>query len=287
MIISYYSKKGGVGTSTLATYNAHYLAKKGMKVLYISLCEQASVYSLLGYYSITTDKDSRHLELLLEEFNKTTNDLDRNNLIRQYMRTIRDNVDVIHVKNILEVGSLVILEDNYEVNLSNLIEYLDGIYDYVIVDYPIIINDAVIEFLNRSSVIIYVSGISALEEHSLLNFTQVLVNNDYNFRDNIFVLPNSWDLKDDLKLNNINKLKQDILSYSQLYDNVTILNPLEIFEKLYDLQQIGVSIYDDNVYNVFSDDIQELKNIIYSFNNVYKKVDIFANSYLELRKLID
>ncbi|XMB66632.1 AAA family ATPase [Mycoplasmatota bacterium zrk1] len=276
MILSYVSTKGGVGTSTLASYNAHYLAREGKKVLYISMSEQGGVYDVFGCRSVSEISDNVKLEFLIEKFNEGLSKYDKLKLIQKHIKSIRVNIDVVQVKRIFNLELKTVNNPITKQKVKELIAYLESLYDYIVIDYPKIIYSSLFELLDASSIIIYVLGLDPLEETSFEHFKQVLLNNNRDMYSNIFIVPNKWESKNETHEYNLWKVKQDVLRDVDLRWKITILNAIEKFDLLQDIQLVGLSIYDENILSYPNMSEVKLKKITDSINQLYKKINVIT-----------
>ncbi len=62
MTYTYFCKKGGVGKTTITGEHAAFLARKGKKVLIISIDDQNSVFEMFGCSGKVFDRDDNYFE---------------------------------------------------------------------------------------------------------------------------------------------------------------------------------------------------------------------------------
>ena len=125
MIVALLNQKGGVGKTTTVVNLSAYLASSGRRVLIVDLDAQANATSALGY-----DKNQMQpstYELLLEQLSPERVCLHHEefklDLLPSNPSLAAAEIELVHV-----IGR--------EYRLRKALEYVDGEYDYILIDSP-------------------------------------------------------------------------------------------------------------------------------------------------------
>lgn len=261
MILTYYSKKGGVGKTTVLGEHASYLASLGKKVLLISMDDQNSIFEMFGQSSAVFGKEDNYLEFALAA---TTP-------LKDILIPIRTNIDAIKTLNIDMISKKLTLERPFEKQFMALIKELNALYDAVFIDLPPSgnrANEVVFELCDQ---IILIVELNKLGVNGLLNTIQYFTDVEVNFSKVKYVLPNGYSKTKHAPAVALSELERLV---KQSVPKAKILNAFPEKAVIQTLQEKGVSVFDVELTNLSSYERAQKKELMTIFTHLFKGIKL-------------
>lgn len=233
MIFTYYSKKGGVGKTTIIGEHASYLAKQGKRVALVSIDDQNSTFEMFGKSDLVFNRDDNYIEYFLAG----------ESTIHDVALSLRENLHGFKTLNTDMISKKLTLERTFEKQFIQFFELLKKTYDIVFVDLPPSsnrANEVVFEIVDQLIVIV---ELNKLGVNGLFNTIQYFTDVDLNMNKVKYVLPNGFS-----KIKAAPKLALEDL-HAIVKENLKKAKVLESFPEksiILTLQQKGLSVFDSS-----------------------------------------
>lgn len=231
MIYTYYSKKGGVGKTTIIGEHASYMAHQGKRVALVSIDDQNSTFEMFGKSELVFENDLNYIEYFL------AGEADLNDVALE----LRDNLFGFKTLNTDMISKKLTLERTFEKQFIQFFELLKKTYDIVFIDLPPSsnrANEVVFEIVDQLIVIV---ELNKLGVNGLFNTIQYFTDVELNMNKVKYVLPNGFSkIKSAPKvaLEDLNTIVKENLKKAKVLDSFP--------EKsiILTLQQKGMSVFD-------------------------------------------
>ena len=231
MIYTYYSKKGGVGKTTIIGEHASYMAHQGNRVALVSIDDQNSTFEMFGKSELVFENDLNYIEYFL------AGEADLNDVALE----LRDNLFGFKTLNTDMISKKLTLERTFEKQFIQFFELLKKTYDIVFIDLPPSsnrANEVVFEIVDQLIVIV---ELNKLGVNGLFNTIQYFTDVELNMNKVKYVLPNGFSkIKSAPKvaLEDLNTIVKENLKKAKVLDSFP--------EKsiILTLQQKGMSVFD-------------------------------------------
>jgi chromosome partitioning protein len=261
MIITYYSKKGGVGKTTVLGEHASYLSSLGKKVLLISMDDQNSIFELFGQSKAVFGKDDNYLEFALAGTAS----------LKDVLIKIRDNIHAIKTLNIDMISKKLTLERPFEKQFIQLIKDLNEKFDYIFIDLPPSSNRANEVVFELCDQIILIVELNKLGVNGLLNTIQYFTDVDVSFSKVKYVLPNGYSKTKHAPAIALTELERMV---KQSLTKAVILSSFPEKAIIQTLQEKGVSVFDQDIKSLSSYERSQKKELMAVFSDLYKSIKL-------------
>jgi chromosome partitioning protein len=261
MIVTYYSKKGGVGKTTVLGEHASYLASLGRKVLLVSMDDQNSIFEMFGQSKAVFGKDDNYLEFALAGTTPV-----KNILIK-----IRENIHAIKTLNIDMISKKLTLERPFEKQFLQLIKELNAKFDYIFIDLPPSSNRANEVVFELCDQIVLIVELNKLGVNGLLNTIQYFTDVDVSFDKVKYVLPNGYSKTKHAPAIALTELERMV---KQSLSKALVLKPFPEKAIIQTLQEKGVSVFDEDIKTLSSYERSQKKELMSTFSELYKTIKL-------------
>jgi len=261
MIVTYYSKKGGVGKTTVLGEHASYLASLGKKVLLISIDDQNSIFEMFGQAKAVFNQDNNYLEFALAG---TAN-------VKDILLKIRPNIFAIKTLNIDMISKKLTLERPFEKQFIQLIQGFKEKFDFIFIDLPPSSNRANEVIFEICDQIVLIVELNKLGVNGLLNTIQYFTDVEVDFKKVKYVLPNGYSKTKHapaVALTELERLVKQSLSHTK------VLTPFPEKAIIQTLQEKGVSVFDDNIQTLSPYERGQKKELMQTFTTLYKGIKL-------------
>lgn len=261
MIFTYYSKKGGVGKTTVIGEHASYLASLGKKVALVSIDDQNSTFEMFGKSNLVFDQDDNYIEFFLADEQS----------IDGIALELRENLYGFKTLNTDMISKKLTLERTFEKQFIQLFKSLKKAYDVVFVDLPPSsnrANEVVFEIVDELIVIV---ELNKLGVNGLFNTIQYFTDVDLNMSKVKYVLPNGFS-----KIKSAPKVALEDLE-AIVVENLKKAKILPAFPEksiILTLQQNGVSVFDKDVSSLSAYQRKLKKEVAPIFETLYNTVKV-------------
>ena len=234
MIFTYYSKKGGVGKTTVIGEHAAYLASLGKKVALVSIDDQNSTFEMFGKSNLVFDQEDNYIEYFLADEQPLEN----------IALELRDNLYGFKTLNTDMISKKLTLERTFEKQFIQFFKTLKKAYDVVFVDLPPSsnrANEVVFEIVDELIIIV---ELNKLGVNGLFNTIQYFTDVDLNMSKVKYVLPNGFS-----KIKSAPKIALEDLEalVKENLKKAKILPSIPEKSIILTLQQQGISLFDKDV----------------------------------------
>lgn len=261
MIITYYSKKGGVGKTTLLGEHVDYLASTGKKVLFLSLDDQNSIFEMFGLTNEVFGRDDNYLEYTLAG----TLSLD------ETLISVRKNIVGIKTLNTDMISKKLTLERPFEKQFMQLFSELKQRFDFIFVDLPPSSNRANEVLFELCDQIILIVELNKLGVNGLFNTVQYFTDVEVDFGKVKYVLPNGY-----------SKMKSaPAVALEELVDivkkNIPKAKVLDAFPEkaiIQTLQEKGVTVFDEDVSTLSPYQKSQKKELKDLFTQLFRSIKL-------------
>jgi chromosome partitioning protein len=264
MMLTYYSKKGGVGKTTVLGEHASYLASLGKKVLFVSIDDQNSVFEIFGQTKAVFGREDNYLEYVLAG---TTP-------LKQALIKIRPTIDGIKTLNTDMISKKLTLERPFEKQFVSLFADLKKAYDYVFIDLPPSSNRANELFFELCDELILIVELNKLGVNGLFNTIQYFTDVDVDFNKIKYVLPNGYSKMKSaptIALEELEALVKNNLKKAK------VLLPFPEKAIIQTLQEKGVSVFDDRVEALSAYQRSQKRELMITFSDLFKTMKLGKN----------
>ncbi len=244
-IISTFCKKGGVGKSTFIGFLAHFYAKQGKKVLIISADDQNSIFKIFGASDKIYEEQDNFFEYLF------TGQAE----LGDVLIPVRDNLYLIKTLNTEQLSYQLTLNRSQEKAIRSIINEYSTYFDYIFVDFPPSSNRLSEVLLDLSDYIFIVVGLDILGVDGFFNTIQYFIDRDLDLSKIRYIVPNGFSAN-----RRAPKISLEILT-NQAKDftkNAEVLPPLHDKSIIKNLQEKGISVYDDVELERYDRDQREI-----------------------------
>jgi chromosome partitioning protein len=259
MIVTYYSKKGGVGKTTVLGEHASYLASTGKKVLLISMDDQNSIFEMFGQSKAVFGKDDNYLEFALAG---TTP-------IKEVLIKIREKIHAIKTLNIDMISKKLTLERPFEKQFIQLVKDLNEKFDYIFIDLPPSSNRANEVVFELCDQIILIVELNKLGVNGLLNTIQYFTDVDVSFDKVKYVLPNGYSKTKHAPAIALTDLERMV---KQSLTKAKVLPPFPEKAVIQTLQEKGVSVFDEEITVLSSYERSQKKELMKTFGDLFQSI---------------
>jgi chromosome partitioning protein len=259
MIVTYYSKKGGVGKTTVLGEHASYIASTGKKVLLISMDDQNSIFEMFGQSKAVFGKDDNYLEFALAG---TTP-------IKEVLIKIREKIHAIKTLNIDMISKKLTLERPFEKQFVQLVKDLNEKFDYIFIDLPPSSNRANEVVFELCDQIILIVELNKLGVNGLLNTIQYFTDVDVSFDKVKYVLPNGYSKTKHAPAIALTDLERMV---KQSLTKAKVLPPFPEKAVIQTLQEKGVSVFDDEITVLSSYERSQKKELMKTFGDLFQSI---------------
>lgn len=259
MIITYYSKKGGVGKTTVLGEHASYLASLGKKVLLISMDDQNSIFEMFGQSKAVFGREDNYLEFALAGTTK----------LKDILIPIREKIHAIKTLNIDMISKKLTLERPFEKQFMSTMKELASTYDVVLIDLPPSgnrANEVVFELCDQ---IILIVELNKLGVNGLLNTIQYFTDVEVSFSKVKYVLPNGYSKTKHAPAVALTELERLV---KQSISQAKVLTPFPEKAVIQTLQEKGVSVFDQDITSLSSYERSQKKELMTIFTQLYKSI---------------
>jgi chromosome partitioning protein len=261
MIITYYSKKGGVGKTTLLGEHVDYLASTGKKVLFVSIDDQNSIFEMFGLTNEVFGRDDNYLEYVLTG----------NIKLDDAMIPVRNNIVGIKTLNTDMISKKLTLERTFEKQFIQLFTDLKQRFDYIFVDLPPSSNRANEVLFELCDQIILIVELNKLGVNGLFNTVQYFTDVEVDYGKIKYILPNGY-----------SKMKSaPAVALEELVDiakkNLPKAKVLPSFPEkaiIQTLQEKGVTVFDENVTLLSPYQKSQKKELKALFTTLFKSIKL-------------
>lgn len=261
MIYTYYSKKGGVGKTTIIGEHASFLASQGKKVALVSIDDQNSTFEMFGKTNLVFEHDDDYIEYFLAG-EKT---------LDAVALPLRPQLDGFKTLNTDMISKKLTLERTFEKQFVQFFERLKKAYDVVFVDLPPSsnrANEVVFEIVDQLIVIV---ELNKLGVNGLFNTIQYFTDVELNMSKVKYVLPNGFS-----KIKSAPKIALEDLE-AIVKDNLKKATILPAFPEksiILTLQQQGLSVFDADMKTLNSYARKLKKEAIIVFESLFQSINI-------------
>ena len=259
MIVTYYSKKGGVGKTTVLGEHASYLASTGKKVLLISMDDQNSIFEMFGQSKAVFGNDSNYLEFALAG---TTP-------IKEVLIKVREKIQAIKTLNIDMISKKLTLERPFEKQFIQLVKELNEKFDYIFIDLPPSSNRANEVVFELCDQIILIVELNKLGVNGLLNTIQYFTDVDVSFDKVKYVLPNGYSKTKHAPAIALTELERMV---KQSLTKAKVLPPFPEKAVIQTLQEKGVSVFDEDITALSSYERSQKKDLMKTFGDLFQSI---------------
>ena len=259
MIVTYYSKKGGVGKTTVLGEHASYIASTGKKVLLISMDDQNSIFEMFGQSKAVFGKDDNYLEFALAG---TTP-------IKEVLIKIREKIHAIKTLNIDMISKKLTLERPFEKQFIQLVKDLNEKFDYIFIDLPPSSNRANEVVFELCDQIILIVELNKLGVNGLLNTIQYFTDVDVSFNKVKYVLPNGYSKTKHAPAIALTELERMV---KQSLTKAKVLPPFPEKAVIQTLQEKGVSVFDEEITVLSSYERSQKKELMKTFGDLFQSI---------------
>jgi chromosome partitioning protein len=259
MIVTYYSKKGGVGKTTVLGEHASYLSSLGKKVLLISMDDQNSIFELFGQSKAVFGQDDNYLEFALAG---TTP-------IKNVLIKIREKIHAIKTLNIDMISKKLTLERPFEKQYIQLIKELNEKFDYIFIDLPPSSNRANEVVFELCDQIVLIVELNKLGVNGLLNTIQYFTDVDVSFDKVKYVLPNGYSKTKHAPAIALTDLERMV---KQSLTKAKVLPPFPEKAVIQTLQEKGVSVFDEDITALSSYERSQKKELMKTFGDLFQSI---------------
>lgn len=261
MIITYYSKKGGVGKTTVLGEHASYLASLGKKVLLISMDDQNSIFEMFGQSKAVFGRDDNYLEFALAGTAS----------MKDITLKIRERIHGIKTLNIDMISKKLTLERPFEKQFIQLVKELDVKFDYVLIDLPPSSNRANEVVFELCDQVILIVELNKLGVNGLLNTIQYFTDVEVSFDKVKFVLPNGYSKTKHAPAVALTELERLV---KQSLTKAKVLTPFPEKAVIQTLQEKGVSVFDEDVQALSPYERGQKKELMKVFADLFKTIKL-------------
>jgi len=259
MIVTYYSKKGGVGKTTVLGEHASYLASTGKKVLLISMDDQNSIFEMFGQSKAVFGKDDNYLEFALAGTSP----------IKEVLIKIREKIHAIKTLNIDMISKKLTLERPFEKQFIQLVKDLNEKFDYIFIDLPPSSNRANEVVFELCDQIILIVELNKLGVNGLLNTIQYFTDVDVSFDKVKYVLPNGYSKTKHAPAIALTDLERMV---KQSLTKAKVLPPFPEKAVIQTLQEKGVSVFDEEITVLSSYERSQKKELMKTFGDLFQSI---------------
>lgn len=231
-IISTFCKKGGVGKTTFIGYLAHYYAKKGKKVLVLSVDDQNSIFKIYGCEDKIFDENDNYLEFLMAGHAE----------MGDILIEARENLYLIKTLNTDKLSMKLTLERNQEKILKKIMDEYQTFFDYIFVDFPPSSSRLTEVLLDMSDTIFIVVGLDSLGLSGYFNTIQFFIDNEIRLDGIKYIIPNGYS-----KIRRAPKVSLDKLleQAKEFTPDAVVLPALQERSVIKNIQAEGISVFDE------------------------------------------
>jgi chromosome partitioning protein len=259
MIVTYYSKKGGVGKTTVLGEHASYLASTGKKVLLISMDDQNSIFEMFGQSKAVFGNDSNYLEFALAGTIP----------VKDILIKIREKIQAIKTLNIDMISKKLTLERPFEKQFIQLVKELNEKFDYIFIDLPPSSNRANEVVFELCDQIILIVELNKLGVNGLLNTIQYFTDVDVSFDKVKYVLPNGYSKTKHAPAIALTELERMV---KQSLTKAKVLPPFPEKAVIQTLQEKGVSVFDEDITALSSYERSQKKDLMKTFGDLFQSI---------------
>ena len=237
MTYTYFCKKGGVGKTTITGEHAAFLARKGKKVLIISIDDQNSVFEMFGCSGKVFDRDDNYFEHYIARLSSLDDTL----------IPIRDNLYAVKTLNTDMLSKKLTLERPFERQFTETLKELAEVFDVVFFDLPPSSNRTSELVLDFVETVILVVELNKLGVNGFYNTLQYFVDAGLDMNKIKYILPNCFSkIKSvpTVALEELNALVNEHLNDAQILPSIPEKASIQ------SLQTKGVSVFDDDLKNL-------------------------------------
>lgn len=261
MIVTYYSKKGGVGKTTVLGEHASFLASQGKKILLISMDDQNSIFELFGQAKAVFGREDNYLEFALAGTAK----------LKDILIPIREKIHAIKTLNIDMISKKLTLERPFEKQFITLMKELDTKFDYAFIDLPPSSNRANEVVFELCDQIILIVELNKLGVNGLLNTIQYFTDVEVSFDKVKYVLPNGYSKTKHAPAVALTELERLV---KQSLTQAKVLTPFPEKAIIQTLQEKGVSVFDEDIKALSSYERGQKKELMTTFTSLYKAIKL-------------
>jgi len=261
MIYTYYSKKGGVGKTTIIGEHASYLASLGKKIALVSIDDQNSTFEMFGKTHLVFDQDDNYIEYFLAG-EKT---------LEEVALPLRNNLFGFKTLNTDMISKKLTLERTFEKQFIQFFDRLKKAYDVVFIDLPPSsnrANEVVFEIVDQLIVIV---ELNKLGVNGLFNTIQYFTDVELQMSKVKYVLPNGFS-----KIKSAPKIALEDLE-AIVHENLKKAMILPAFPEksiILTLQQNGLSVFDVDVSSLNQYSRKLKKEAIPVFESLFQSINI-------------
>lgn len=261
MIFTYYSKKGGVGKTTIIGEHASYLAKQGKRVALVSIDDQNSTFEMFGKSELVFGNDTNYIEFFLAGESD----------LKDVALELRENLFGFKTLNTDMISKKLTLERTFEKQFIQFFELLKKTYDVVFVDLPPSsnrANEVVFEIVDQLIVIV---ELNKLGVNGLFNTIQYFTDVELNMNKVKYVLPNGFS-----KIKSAPKIALEDLN-AIVKENLKKAKVLESFPEksiILTLQQKRLSVFDPSVSDLSPYHKKLKKEAIPIFESLFNSISV-------------
>jgi chromosome partitioning protein len=261
MILTYYSKKGGVGKTTVLGEHAGYLASLGKKVLFVSLDDQNSIFEMFGKAKEVFQREDNYLEYALSGEAK----------VKDILIPIRENIMGIKTLNTDMISKKLTLERPFEKQFIQLFKDLSQQFDYVFVDLPPSSNRGNEVLFELCDQIILIVELNKLGINGFFNTIQYFTDVEVGFEKIKYIVPNGYSKMRSAPAIALEDL-QDIVK-----KNLKKAKMLPSFPEkaiIQTLQEKGVTVFDQDVSTLSPYQKSQKKELVALFTQLFSAMKL-------------
>lgn len=243
MIISNFCKKGGVGKTTLTGYMGHYLATKGFTVLFVSIDDQNSIFSMFGKKDAIDNDEYEFFDTVLTAEgidSKKRDEILSNNCIIE----IRNNLYGIKTQNTYSFSTQAVVDRNIEKRFGRVMKGLTESFDVILFDYPPSSNRLTELLIEVSDITNIIVGMEQLSLDGFENTLQYFTDLEIPFDAISYVIPNMYVSNRTVSKECLPELIEQAKAY---LPNVEVVKPIPDVATIKNIQKLGYSIFDENI----------------------------------------
>jgi chromosome partitioning protein len=261
MMITYYSKKGGVGKTTLLGEHVDFLASQGKKVLFVSIDDQNSIFEMFGKTDQVFGKEDNYLEYVLAGSIP----------LKKALLPIRDNIVGIKTLNTDMISKKLTLERPFEKQFIQLFTDLRKQFDYIFVDLPPSGNRANEVLFELCDQIILIVELNKLGVNGLFNTIQYFTDVEVDFKKIKHVLPNGYSKMKSAPGIALSELESVVKTNLK---GVKVLPPFPEKAIIQSLQEKGITVFDADVTSLNPYQKGQKKELIALFSELFTSIKL-------------
>ena len=261
MITTYFCKKGGVGKTTVLGEHAEYLATQGKKVLIISIDDQNSIFEMFGKSRAVFDREDNFIEHVLAQTIK----------VEDAFIELRTNLYGIKTLNTDMISKKLTLERPFEKLFVQLLESLNGQFDYVFIDLPPSSNRASEVIFEICTNIVLIVELNKLGVNGFYNTLQYFTDCGIDLAKVKYVLPNGFS-----KIKSVPQVALEEIEtiINEHLPKVTMLPSVPDKSSIQTLQQKGIVVFDEDVQTLNSYQKNQKKLLIEVFSSLFNQIKL-------------